>query len=56
MDDPRDMRPEQAAEAYTILKPKHVIPYHYGLTGPMSLLLSASEAGKEFQGNVAKRD
>jgi L-ascorbate metabolism protein UlaG (beta-lactamase superfamily) len=56
MGQPLDMSPEQAAEAFSILKPKHVIPYHYGLTGPMPLLLSASEAGKEFQAAVAKRD
>jgi L-ascorbate metabolism protein UlaG (beta-lactamase superfamily) len=51
-----DMSPEEAADAFAILKPQHVIPYHYGLTGPMPLFLGTSDAEKKFQDAVAKRD
>lgn len=43
-----DMSPEEAAEAFAILKPGHVIPYHYGLTGPLPFLTSASNPVKRF--------
>lgn len=51
-----DMSPEEAAEAFAILKPRHVIPYHYGLTGPTPFFLSAPEAARQFQEAVASRD
>jgi L-ascorbate metabolism protein UlaG (beta-lactamase superfamily) len=44
-----DMTPDEAAEAYTILHPAHVIPYHYGLTGPFPVVTSASDPAKSFQ-------
>jgi len=51
-----DMSPEEAAEAFRILKPQHVIPYHYGLTGPMPFFLSASEPAKRFRDAVGEED
>jgi L-ascorbate metabolism protein UlaG (beta-lactamase superfamily) len=44
-----DMTPDEAAEAYTIVRPAHVIPYHYGLTGPFPFVTSASDPAKSFQ-------
>ena len=43
-----DMNPEEAADAFLILKPGNVIPYHYGLTGPFPFLTSRSEPDKDF--------
>jgi L-ascorbate metabolism protein UlaG (beta-lactamase superfamily) len=51
-----DMDPQQAADAFEILKPEHAIPYHYGLTGPMPFFLSASDPEKTFQSAVVERD
>jgi L-ascorbate metabolism protein UlaG (beta-lactamase superfamily) len=51
-----DMTPEQAADAFEILKPEHAIPYHYGLTGPMPFFLAASDPEKTFQSTVTKHD
>lgn len=51
-----DMTPEEAADAFEILKPQHAIPYHYGLTGPMPFFLSASDPEKAFQSTVSKHD
>lgn len=51
-----DMNPEEAAEAFAILKPARVIPYHYGLTGPFPFLTSASQPAKHFADAVAERD
>jgi L-ascorbate metabolism protein UlaG (beta-lactamase superfamily) len=41
-----DMSPEQAADAFEILHPGHVIPFHYGLRGPFPFFMSASEPTK----------
>ncbi|HSD09345.1 MAG TPA: MBL fold metallo-hydrolase, partial [Candidatus Binatia bacterium] len=51
-----DMSPEEAAEAFAILKPQRAIPYHYGLTGPMPFLLAASGPEKTFREAVSARD
>ena len=51
-----DMTPEEAAEAFGILHPRHAIPYHYGLTGPFPFVTSASKAAKTFQDAVAAKD
>jgi L-ascorbate metabolism protein UlaG (beta-lactamase superfamily) len=47
-----DMTPDEAAEAFAILQPKHVIPYHYGLTGPFPFVTAASEPAKRFEADV----
>lgn len=39
-----DMTPDEAARAFALLKPRHLIPYHYGLTGPFPFVLSRSQA------------
>jgi L-ascorbate metabolism protein UlaG (beta-lactamase superfamily) len=51
-----DMSPEQAADAFAILKPQRAIPYHYGLTGPMPFFLSASGPEKAFLTAVSEHD
>jgi L-ascorbate metabolism protein UlaG (beta-lactamase superfamily) len=43
-----DMTPDEAAEAFAILKPEHVVPYHYELTGPFPLVTTASNPTKRF--------
>jgi L-ascorbate metabolism protein UlaG (beta-lactamase superfamily) len=43
-----DMSPDEAADAFLILKPGHVIPYHYGLTGPFPFFTGPSEPEKKF--------
>ena len=48
-----DMSPDEAAEAFTILQPKHVIPYHYGLTGPFPFVTAASQPAQSFEADVA---
>ena len=50
-----DMTPEQAARAFTILKPHHAIPYHYGLTGPFPFVLSRAEAPQALIQAIEKR-
>src|SRR5262245_50419826 len=47
-----DMTPDEAADAYKILQPAHVIPYHYGLTGPFPFVTSASDPEKTFQTDI----
>jgi len=51
-----DMNPEEAADAFLILKPGHVIPYHYGLTGPFPFLTSRSEPEKDFLAAVDEKN
>ena len=51
-----DMNPEEAAEAFAILKPAHVIPYHYGLTGPFLFFTAASQPTKAFTTAVTTND
>jgi len=51
-----DMSPEEAAEAFTILKPHRAIPYHYGLTGPFPFILTTSAPQKAFRQAVASQD
>jgi L-ascorbate metabolism protein UlaG (beta-lactamase superfamily) len=48
-----DMDPNEAAEAFAILRPAHVIPYHYGLTGPFPLVTAASKPAQSFASTVA---
>ena len=48
-----DMDPDEAAEAFSILRPAHAIPYHYGLTGPFPFLTAASHPAKSFASAVA---
>ncbi|MGH7822139.1 MAG: MBL fold metallo-hydrolase, partial [Candidatus Binatia bacterium] len=43
-----DMGPEEAARAAAILKPRRVIPYHYGLTGPFPFVLAPATPAKTF--------
>jgi L-ascorbate metabolism protein UlaG (beta-lactamase superfamily) len=50
-----DMTPEEAAAAFAILHPGHVIPYHYGLTGPFPFLTSASKPAKALQDALAAK-
>lgn len=50
-----DMTPEEAAEACTILKPAHVIPYHYGLTGPFLVVTNTSHAAQAFKQAVGEK-
>jgi L-ascorbate metabolism protein UlaG (beta-lactamase superfamily) len=51
-----DMTPQEAADAFLILRPRHAIPYHYGLTGPFPFVTTASEPAKAFQAAVAAHD
>ncbi len=51
-----DMTPEEAAEALAILKPGHVVPYHYGLTGPPPFVTSAANPVKRLQEAAGKND
>jgi L-ascorbate metabolism protein UlaG (beta-lactamase superfamily) len=51
-----DMSPEEAAEAFAILKPHRAIPYHYGLTGPFPFILTTSAPEKAFRQAVASQD
>jgi len=44
-----DMTPDEAAGAFEILHPRHVIPYHYGLTGPFPFILTASTPAKALK-------
>jgi L-ascorbate metabolism protein UlaG (beta-lactamase superfamily) len=50
-----DMDPDEAADAFTILRPAHAIPYHYGLTGPFPLVTAASQPAKSFASAVARK-
>ena len=50
-----DMDPDEAAEAFFILRPAHAIPYHYGLTGPFPFLTAASQPAKSFARAVAAK-
>ena len=50
-----DMSPEQAADAFEILHPGHVIPYHYGLRGPVPFFMSASDPPKRFTEAIAEK-
>ena len=43
-----DMNPEEAAQAFGILKPDRVIPYHYALIGPFPLVYSRSDPEADF--------
>jgi L-ascorbate metabolism protein UlaG (beta-lactamase superfamily) len=51
-----DMSPSEAADAFLILKPAHVIPYHYGLTGPFPFFLGPSDPEKKFVAAVDKKN
>ncbi|MBI2964488.1 MAG: MBL fold metallo-hydrolase [Deltaproteobacteria bacterium] len=51
-----DMTPEEAADAFAILKPGHVIPYHYGLTGPMPFVTAAANPVKRLYEAMGKTD
>ena len=51
-----DMSPEQAADAFEILHPGHVIPYHYGLRGPFPFFMSASDPTKSFTEALVAED
>ncbi|MGH7899680.1 MAG: MBL fold metallo-hydrolase [Candidatus Binatia bacterium] len=51
-----DMTPEQAALACKILKPAHVIPYHYGLTGPVLFVTTASQPAQSFAQAIEKSE
>jgi L-ascorbate metabolism protein UlaG (beta-lactamase superfamily) len=43
-----DMTPQEAAEAFAMLKPGHVIPFHYGLTGPFPFFIGPSDPQGQF--------
>lgn len=43
-----DMTPEEAAEAVALLRPQHVIPYDYELTGPFPILIGRTMPAKQF--------
>jgi L-ascorbate metabolism protein UlaG (beta-lactamase superfamily) len=43
-----DMTPDEAAQAFAILKPERVIPYHYELAGPFPFVTSATNPTKRF--------
>ncbi len=49
-----DMDPDEAAEAFSTLRPAHVIPYHYGLTGPFPIITDVSQPAKSFQSAIGK--
>ena len=51
-----DMTPEEAADAFMILKPGHVIPFHYGLTGPFPFFTGPSEPVKKFTAAIDERN
>src|SRR5712691_8772788 len=53
-----DMNPEEAADAFRILRPGHVIPFHYGLTGPWLFLTTTppAEAPQRFLAAVVAQD
>jgi L-ascorbate metabolism protein UlaG (beta-lactamase superfamily) len=51
-----DMTPDEAADALLLLKPGHVIPYHYGLTGPFPVVLGPSEPEKKFVAAVDEKN
>ena len=51
-----DMSPEEAAEAFSILKAGHVIPYHYELSGPLPFFTAASTPEVDFRAAVVERD
>ncbi len=50
-----DMNPEEAAEAALLLKARHWIPYHYGMTGPFPFVTSASDAAEKFRKELERR-
>jgi L-ascorbate metabolism protein UlaG (beta-lactamase superfamily) len=52
---PLDMGPEDAARAAAMLRPRRVIPYHYGLTGPFPFVLPDSSAPEEFVAAMRER-
>jgi len=51
-----DMTPEEAAAAFELLHPGHVIPYHYGLTGPFPFITGSSKPAEAFEQAVAAKD
>ncbi|MGH7859839.1 MAG: MBL fold metallo-hydrolase [Candidatus Binatia bacterium] len=49
-----DMGAEDAARAVALLKPRRVIPYHYGLTGPFPFIFAPSDPANAFAEAVKK--
>jgi hypothetical protein len=50
------MTPDEAADAFILLKPGHVIAYHYGLTGPFPVVVGSSDPEKQFVAAVDEKN
>jgi L-ascorbate metabolism protein UlaG (beta-lactamase superfamily) len=51
-----DMTPDEAADAFEIVRPVHVIPFHYGMTGPFPFFMGPSSPEKKFLDAVRARN